>query len=150
MYLYDTRYDTLVDNVGSYFRTKDYRNAVSYILGYYDKCVSWGQLKGYYIDDMGYIQRKWYPHWFIYTLVGGIVGLIYMLTGLGKHKMVKKAAAAREYYDKDSLNLTNKTDRFLRSHTSSYTVSSSSGGGGGHSSGGGHSGGGHSGGGGHG
>ena len=73
-----------------------------------------------------------------------------MSSGLRKHKMVKKATAAREYFMKDSLNLTTQNDRFLNSHTSSYTVSSSSGGGGGHSSGGGHSGGGHSGGGGHG
>lgn len=150
MYLYDSRYDHIVEKVGSYFRAKNYTGAVDKILSYYDSCYYKGPLKGYYIDDMGYIKRKWYPHWFVYTLFGIIVGLIYMSSGLRKHKMVKKATAAREYFMKDTLNLTTQNDRFLNSHTSSYTVSSSSGGGGGHSSGGGHSGGGHSGGGGHG
>ena len=150
LYLYDTRYDSLISGVASYFKSNDYDGAVKYTLSYYDSCVSKGPLKGYYIDDMGYIKRKWYPSWGFYTFTGLVVGLIYMLVGLGKHKMVKKAQAAREYFVKDSLELTQQADVFLRSHTSSYTVSSSSGGGGGgHHSSGGHSGGGHSSGGGH-
>ncbi len=66
-----------------------------------------------------------------------------MLILVKKNKMVIKATEAENYLDQSSVNITNKQDQFLTTHTTSYTVSSSSGGGGAGShsgsSGGGHS-----------
>ena len=69
-----------------------------------------------------------------------------MIILVKKNKMVAKATQAGEYLIKDSINIKNRKDVFLHSHTTSYTVShdSGGGGGGGHSSHSGSSGGGHS------
>ena len=48
-----------------------------------------------------------------------------------KNKMVKVATRASEYLDSSSVHYTEKSDRFIHSHTSSDTVSESSGGSGG-------------------
>ena len=142
LYMSGSRLSDIEDAIYSDFKGGHYLTGIKYVLNkieyYHDKPI-----KGKVVDEYGDLHNEWYPHWGVYTLVGFIVGLIYMLVGLGKHHMVKKAKAAQEYLVKDSLNLTEKQDIFLRSHTSSYTVSSSSGGGGGgHYSG--HSGGGFS------
>ena len=50
---------------------------------------------------------------------------------LNENKMVKVATRASEYLDSSSVQYTEKSDRFIHSHTSSYTVSESSGGSGG-------------------
>ena len=44
LYLYDTRYDDLIDGVKSYFIGNDYKGATKYILNYYERCVNKGQL----------------------------------------------------------------------------------------------------------
>ena len=67
-----------------------------------------------------------------------------MLILIKKNKMVKKQYQAEQYLSKESINITNRKDIFIRSHTTSYTESSSSGSGGGSSSHSGSSGGGHS------
>ena len=67
-------------------------------------------------------------------LVALIVSIIVIVILIGKNKMVRKAIKAAEYLNKDSIEITNREDRFISSHTSQYTVSSSSSsGGGGHS-----------------
>jgi uncharacterized protein len=71
-----------------------------------------------------------------------------MLILISKNKMVKKASVARDYIDNASIEYTNRSDQFINSHTTSYTVSSSSSGGGRSGSSFGSSGGGHGGGGG--
>ena len=44
--------------------------------------------------------------------------------------MVKAKLYVNEYLDRRKISITNKQDKFIRSHTSSYTESSSSSGGG--------------------
>ena len=80
-----------------------------------------------------------------WSIIVAIIGTaIIVPVEIGKNKMIKKSKYATDYLDKDSINYKVKEDRFIRSHTSSYKISSSSGGGssvgssgGGHSSGGG-------------
>ena len=70
------------------------------------------------------------------TFIGLVVSIIVVSILVSKNKMVKKAVNAKDYLDEKSLNFTKKTDTFIKTHTSSYTVSSSSGssGGGSHHS----------------
>jgi len=102
--------------------------------------------KNYYVNDMGYLTKRYTIPWFLAFIVAGVVTSIIMIILISKNKMVKKASIAKEYLDNTSVNYTNRSDNFISTHTTSYTVSSSSGGGGGGShsgsSGGGHGGGG--------
>lgn len=131
IYLTGNRLSNIEDYIYDDFVARRYVEGVKSVLNELDYYYKIGPEKGYYVDDMGKVHTKWYPTFIIYIIIGMVAGIIYIIVGLGKHRMVKKATAARDYFVKDSLNLTEKNDIFLRSHTSSYTVSSSSGGGGG-------------------
>lgn len=110
-------------------------------------------LEGYYVDDMGYLQkdpnfkRPFRPPWI--AIIGSdlIIILITMIILVKKNKMVKKKLEMNAYFNKNGADYRVKNDQFIRSYVTSHTVSSSSGGhggGGGFSSSGGSSGGGHS------
>lgn len=60
-----------------------------------------------------------------------LISIISTIVMANKNKMVFMATSAGNYINKGTINITSKTDRFLRSNTTSYTVSSSSGSGGG-------------------
>ena len=103
----------------------------------------------YYVDEKGYLQKypgTYHIPWSLSSIISIVITAIIMLVLIRKNKMVMKATQAGEYLNKKSINISNRKDVFLHSHTSSYTVSSDSGGGGGggHSSHSGSSGGGHS------
>ena len=68
--------------------------------------------------------------------ISALVTLITILRMRSKNKMVKKAIDANDYIDSESMAIRVSNDKFISSHTSSYTVSSSSGSGGGGYSGG--------------
>jgi len=68
--------------------------------------------------------------------ISSLVTLITILRMRSKNKMVKKLTDANEYIDSESMAIRVSNDKFVSSHTSSYTVSSSSGSGGGGFSGG--------------
>ena len=102
----------------------------------------------YYVNDMGYLTKRYTIPWFLAFAISITITCIIMFILISKNKMVKKASIAKEYLDNASVNYTNRSDNFISTHTTSYTVSSSSGGGGGGGSSSGSSGGGHGGGGG--
>lgn len=105
----------------------------------------------YYVDQDGYLHQKYSVPFGIIFLISSIITPIIIGIMINKNKMVKVATRASEYLDSSSVQYTEKSDRFIHSHTSSYTVSDSSSSGGGGFSGGsrsGSSGGGHGGGGG--
>ena len=91
----------------------------------------------YYLDSRGNMHMKYYAPVGVALIMGLIIAGITVGIMIAKNKMVKKAHKAEEYLNKESINITNRQDVFLRSHTTHYTVSSSSGGG--HHGGGGHS-----------
>ena len=142
LYLSDSRINSILDDIYSDIKSGNYYQGFSNWIRYTDRYIKMGYpstANNYYLDNSGNMHRvkpKYYPP----IGVAFIVGLIAAGTTIGimvsKNKMVKKAHKAEEYLNKESINITKREDTFLRSHTSSYTVSSSSGGG--------HHGGGHS------
>lgn len=145
------RLETILDDIyysisnGNYVQGfSDYIDAMT---AYYKDGIS-SKMKDYRVNDNGYLYKIYKTPWAIVTIVSTIITFIIMLILVNKNKMVKKASTASDYFDKKSFKITNFQDKFISSHTSSYTVSSSSGSGGGGGSHSGSSGGGHSGGGG--
>ncbi len=122
-----------------------FNSFISYSIKFYNEGIP-NFYQNYYVDDMGYLKKRYTIPWFIALIVSSIFTCIVMIILISKNKMVKKASIAKEYLDSSSINYTNRSDNFITSHTTSYTISSSSGGGGGGShsgsSGGGHGGGG--------
>ena len=127
---------------------KSYIESVSY---YYEQGPS-KEANNYYVDDDGYIHKNKMPSKDVLVgmatksaIFGGVGALIALLIARSKNKMIIKATKADDYVNK--VTYTKKVDEFVRTVTTSYTVSSSSGGGhggGGFSSFGGSSGGGFS------
>jgi len=142
LYLNDDRIDRILDEIYNDIHNERYLQAFTSFVDKVDRYVKEGKpstAENYYIDHDGNIHRikgKYHPPLTIAAFAGFVVALIIVLILVAKNKMVKKATRAEEYLNKDSINITRSEDKFLRSHTTSYTVSSSSGG---HSSGGGHS-----------
>ncbi|MBR2828508.1 MAG: TPM domain-containing protein [Bacilli bacterium] len=143
------RLESILDDIFPDIKNKNYKEGLSSFIhqmtSYYEKGIP-SEMRDYYIDEMGYLQvdRKFHPSWLIYLIISTIVTAIIMGILIGKNKMVVKVKTAEEYINKNSIDINNRKDVFVSSHTSSYTTSSSSGGGGGFSSSGGSSGGGHS------
>ncbi|MDD6224177.1 MAG: TPM domain-containing protein [bacterium] len=137
------RLDVTLDNMYSYFTTDDYLSGMSIfvdnMLEYYQQGIV-SKYKDYYVDEDGYLQKRYVPPFFIAGIFSLVITTIIMFVLIKKNKMVKKASKADDYLLSDSIRYSLKEDQFIRSHTSSYRISSSSGGGSsGGSSGGGHS-----------
>jgi len=143
MYLNDSRINYILDNIYDDIHSGNYYEGFSKWITYTDNYVKQGlpsTASNYYLDKTGNMHRvkpKYHPPLGIAFISGLAVSLTIVLIMVAKNKMVKKAYKAGEYLDQDSINITKREDTFLRSHTTSYTVSSSSGGG--HHGGGGHS-----------
>lgn len=101
-------------------------------------------LEDYYVDENGFLQKKYSPPIFIALWVSAALTAIVITILVKKNKMVKKATKADDYLITNSINYSEKLDKYEYSRTSSYRVSSSSSGGGGGGSSRGSSGGGHS------
>ena len=130
------------------FRNKRYYDGlITYIdllNNYYESGIAKSK-ENYIVDENGYLQKVYHTPYLFITITSLIIDSIIILVLIKRNKMVKAKLYVNNYLDQKRINITNKEDRFIRSHTSSYTVSSSSSGGGGssHSSSG-SSGGGHS------
>lgn len=144
LYLNDSRINYILDNIYSDIKSGNYYEGFSKWINYTNNQVQSGYpstASNYYLDKSGNMHRlkpKYYPPIPIAFLMGLAAAGTTIGIMVSKNKMVKKAYKAEEYLDKDSINITKREDTYLRSHTTSYTISSSSGGGGGHH-GGGHS-----------
>lgn len=154
LYFNQNRYDYILDGIYSDMKGQNYLNAFSSFISRTSSYIDLGapsDMKGYTVDDNGFLQPpplKYHPPIAVGLFVGLIIASIIVAIMVSKNKMVKKAKKAGEYLDTSSVNITTRIDQFLRTHTTSYRISSSSGGGGhsggGFSSHGGSSGGGHS------
>ncbi|MBR5369869.1 MAG: TPM domain-containing protein [Bacilli bacterium] len=142
LYLNDYRVNRILDDIYYDIHNGNYYEGFSKWITYTDNYIKEGYpstASNYYLDNNGNMHRvkpKYHPPIGIAFLAGFVVALTIVLVMVSKNKMVKKAQKAGEYIDQNSINITKREDTFLRSHTSSYTVSSSSGshhGGGGHS-----------------
>lgn len=143
LYLNDYRVDKILDDIYDDIHAGRYYEGFNKWITYTDNYIKSGYpttASNYYLDNNGNMHRaklKYHAPWGIAFIAGLAVALTIVLIMVAKNKMVKKASKASEYLDQGSVNITKREDTFLRSHTTSYTVSSSSGGGGHH--GGGHS-----------
>jgi uncharacterized membrane protein YgcG len=153
LYFSKNRLSITLDKIYDDLHDKNYYNGFSQFIDdmatYYSKGIP-SDMKDYKINSNGYLYQE--DHYSIpwTTLLGisFVVTFIIMLILIMKNKMVRKAKDASTYLNKESINITNKSDIFINTHTSKHTVShdsggSSSGGGSFHSSSG-SSGGGHS------
>ncbi len=147
--LYDyNRLQVILDAIYPSFKKQNYGSGLntfkSYLMSYFEQGVS-KEASSYYVDDMGYLHKKYKaPLLFALFFSAGITTTIIWVL-VSKNKMIKKSMTANDYLNRETIQLTEKVDKFITTHTTSYIVSSSSsGGGGGFSSSGGSSGGGHS------
>ncbi|MDE6292293.1 MAG: TPM domain-containing protein, partial [Bacilli bacterium] len=135
------RSEAMLDAIYSDMRGKNYLAAFEEFIDIYTEYYEDGipsSMKDYGIDSMGFMYKKYAYPWSWALLVSCIVAFIYAAVFIGRNKMVKKAREAKDYLNEEDVDMYRVVDQYVRSHTSSYTVSSSSGssGGGGHSSGG--------------
>lgn len=159
LYYDQERIDTILDDIYSDIKSQNYMEGLESFVHnlnyYYHKGIP-SYLQDSYIDDLGFViyVRAYHVPWKVVIIVAIIGTIAIMAYLINKNKMIRKAYKASEYLLQDSVQYQVRNDQFIRSHTSSYTVSSSSGGSGGSSGGGfshsGSSGGGHGGGGRHG
>lgn len=146
------RCENMLDNIYYDLKEHNYFNGFSTFIEdfdyYYDEGIP-SELKDYYIDDMGYLKKKYRAPWLVAIIVSSLTTIIVLSIMYNKNRMVKKDSRASEYLNRESIKFTKRNKSLMSSHTTHYTrSSSSSGGGGGFSSSGGSSGGGHGGGGG--
>lgn len=155
LYFDNKRKEEPIDTTMQYMKNGKYFIAIEHMMDLFDEYLDKGipyDLEGYYVDDMGYLQknpnfkRPFRPPWVGIIGADLIIVLITMIILIKKNRMVKKKLVMTEYVNKNGADYRVKTDQFIRSFVTSHTVSSSSGGhsGGGFSSSGGSSGGGHS------
>ena len=148
----DGRNDAILDSIYDDIHNRKYHQGFSYYISlmnaYYDKGIA-KEMENYYVDDMGFLQKKpavFRIHYMFITLFSGLITLISMVIMVGKNKMIKKATGAVDYLDKASTKFDAKDDHLISTHTTHHIITSSSsgGGGGGFHSSSGSSGGGHS------
>lgn len=155
LYFHYDRCEDMLDNIYTYMVEGDYTSAFNRFIedftNYYERGKALPDY--YYLDDMGYIHKKYNLKSNIpMAVVCGIIATAITLSIMvKKNKMVKKATEAGDYLDKSSIVYNVKEDILTGSITTHHRISSDSGGsggGGGYHSSGGSSGGGHGGGGG--
>ncbi len=151
LYYQSARTEPILDDIYYNLYNKYYMDGLKTFIddcyNYYEEGIQ-PDLKDYYIDDMGYLQKRYKPPILIGLLVSIIATAITIGILVKKNFMIAQETKALEYLDQNSIHYTRKLDQFITSHTTSHYISSSSsggysGGGSFHSSGG-SSGGGHS------
>ena len=153
LYFVPYRYDSILDGIYNNLHNDNYVEGFLDFINRTENYILSGkpsEMENYYVDEKGFLHKNpatYQIPWTTAIIISIGVTLIVMLILIKKNRMVMKATQAVEYLNKKSINITNRQDVFLHSHTSSYTVShdsGGSGGGGGFSSHSGSSGGGHS------
>lgn len=144
LYYSDSRINYMLDQIYNDIHAGRYYDGFSKWISYADSYAKQGlpsTASNYYVDNSGnlkIVKPKYFPPIGIAFLMGLAAAGTTIGIMISKNKMVKKAHKASEYLDNGSINITKREDTYLRSHTSSYTISSSSSSGhhysGGHSS----------------
>lgn len=132
----DSRIDEMLDYAESNMKLGNYYEAISSIIYKADQFASFGvpsSNKNSYIGEDGNIHYIKKINYFVSFILSGIITFITILILVNKNKMIKKATDAGNYLDKSKINITNRSDNFVTTHTTSYTISSSSGSSGGSS-----------------
>lgn len=139
LYFNQKKYDDILDSIYNDFHSGNY---VDGFKTFKEKCLKYynlGKTNRYYIDDNGFMKKKYRFPLVLGIILSSISTLVTTLILIFKNKMVKKEEKASEYLNKESIVFKLREDKFSNSVVTSYKVSSSSSGGGSGSSGGGHS-----------
>lgn len=129
----DYRIEGILDYIESYMINGNYYEAtvsfINKISSYADSGIPTSN-KNTYIDETGDIVYIKKINIFASIILSGIITLVVILILVNKNKMIKKAEDAYRYVDKNNINITQRNDQFITTHTTSVIISSSSGGGG--------------------
>lgn len=134
LYFNSSRLDKMKDVLYDNFHYKKYLKGIKEAEALVRNCIDSGipkENKDKFLDENNRMISPYKIPYVIGIIVSGIATTITLSIMVSKNKMVKKAHEAGDYEVKDKSVITDRKDRFLHTHTSSYTVSSSSGGGGG-------------------
>lgn len=148
LYFSYKRAEDMLDHIYPSIKNKEYLRGfqlfISDYLNYYKAGIP-KEMKYYRVDDMGFLQKKFKPP-FLFAFAASIAASALVVSlFIKKNKMIKVATKAEQYLNQDTIYYKKQEDKFVSTHTTSYTVNStSSGSGGGFSSSSGSSGGGHS------
>lgn len=132
----DNRIEGLLDYVESYIKNGNYYEA---IISFVEKAGNYAYSgipssnKNSYIGENGDIYYIKKINYFIAIFISAIITFIVTIILVNKNKMIKKATNASLYVNNSGINITERQDNFLTTHTTSITLSSSSGGSGGSS-----------------
>lgn len=129
----DTRIDDILDDTYDYISKKNYymcANAFITSASNYAKKGVASSNSNYEIDENGKYVRKDEGDLFTFLpvaiIISGIGTFVFILVAVSKHKTIAKATKASQYVVKNSLNLSAKDDRFLKTYTSkTYSPQSS-------------------------
>ena len=132
LYFDQERYDIILDGIYSDFRNHryltGYKKLINKLNYYYEEGKAYGH--DYYVNEDGYLSKKYSLPLFNGIFFAGVAALIIILVLIAKNKLVRKAYDANGYLDSQSIKYSDKQDIFVKSYTRTYTVSSSSGSGG--------------------
>ena len=123
----DERINNILDVV---YEDYDYYELFS---DFVDECSHYASLgipysnKHTYINSKGeLVYERSFP-WFISLGISAIVSTIVLLVLVAKNKMVKKATEANAYMNKESTNITDRSDKFITTHTTSVRINTDTG-----------------------
>ena len=124
----DYRIDKILDVV---YEDYDYYELYS---DFIDECSYYASLgipssnKNTYINSKGDLVYKRHFPFLISIGISGVVSIIVLLILIAKNKMVKKALEANTYMNKESASITERSDQFITTHTTSVRINTNSGG----------------------
>ncbi len=147
LYYDATRADRALDDIYPYFTSKVYGDGIKkFIADYLDYYLQGvpKTMDDYYLNDMGFLVRKYEPPFLIAVLVGCVISGVSLMVMIGNHKLVRPATQASVYRNEDTVNISKRLVTLFSTHTVSHLQASSSSGSGTGSSHSGSSGGGHS------
>ena len=130
-YLDDDRIDKIYDYVDEMYsaNNKDYYVLTTSFIEQLDYYVSLGipnSNKNTYISSDGIMHLKRTFPWFNTSVFALIISSVVVLILAYKSKMIKKATTANNYIDNNSINITNRVDRFVTTHTTRVRKSNDS------------------------
>lgn len=131
------RCEYMLDIIYPYLKNHNYLKGFSKFINiftnYYNEGTS-EELKDYYVDDMGYLNKAYKVPWLAATIIASIATLFVLIIMCSKNKMIKKDAAASEYLNKKSVKFTKNNKTLISSHTTHYKINNSTSSGSSHSS----------------
>lgn len=119
--IFDSHIDSILDDTYSYIKDKEYFECANTFISSSQSSYNFNKYFGLVFGII------------LAIVISILVPTIFCLIQKSKHKAIRLATEADRYLDKNSVEITNSQDIFIRSHTSKVARSSSSSGGGSHS-----------------